>query len=145
MMYCFKSLSKTSLTYGDVPIVGKRLQNFDLCTAVLVFVQGGLLTCHTCCVTGPRFLWWHYNQCSVLLRGWSSSRSLVIWLCLASKQTGLCSLSAIILQLLSSFFTHYLSICRFQWLNMCSTCTQCQVTFISYNLAIYQKLLILSI
>ena len=42
--------------YGDVTIVGEGLKKFGLYSTTMAFDQGSL-SCHTCCDTGPRFLW----------------------------------------------------------------------------------------
>jgi hypothetical protein len=42
-------------TYVDVTIAGEGLQNLGLCSALMAFAQGGILSCHTSCDTGPRF------------------------------------------------------------------------------------------
>jgi hypothetical protein len=48
-------LKNFSLTWRRKHIAGEELQNFGLYLAFRAFEQGGSLSCHTCCDTGPQF------------------------------------------------------------------------------------------
>jgi hypothetical protein len=51
----FTSRSRIYHLFGDVTIASEVLQNLGLCTAHRALEQGGSLSCHTCCNTGPQF------------------------------------------------------------------------------------------
>jgi hypothetical protein len=77
IIYCFTSHSRFFHLYGDVTIHGGGLQNLGLCSALRAFEQGGSLSCHSCCDTGPRFFRFHpkdhpiHSLITTHLRIWS--------------------------------------------------------------------------
>jgi hypothetical protein len=64
-VWCFTSRSIIFHLYGDVTIADEGLQNLVPCSALRAFEQGGSLSCHTCCDTGPRFFRSHPKDCTI--------------------------------------------------------------------------------
>ena len=50
-LYVFLKPRSKKVTVG-----GEELQKLVLCLALVAFKKGGILQCHPCCVTAPRFL-----------------------------------------------------------------------------------------
>jgi hypothetical protein len=55
IIYCFTSRSRILSLIWRRHYCRWRLQNLGLCSALKAFKQGGSLSCHTYCDTGPRF------------------------------------------------------------------------------------------
>jgi hypothetical protein len=65
VIYCFTSRWRIFHLYGDVTIIGERLQRFHLCSALRAFDGEGSSTCHTCCDTGPPSFRSHPKNASI--------------------------------------------------------------------------------
>jgi hypothetical protein len=72
IFYSFTSRSRIFHLYGDVAIAGEGLQYLGLCSAL----REGSLSCHSCCDTGPRFVWSLASEQTVM--GWAIRQMLLL-------------------------------------------------------------------